>query len=36
MPIGKNVKLVKVPKDYIIDLGRSEECDVRINDSSIS
>ena len=36
MPVGKNVKLIKVAADYAISLGRSEDSDVRINDSSIS
>ena len=36
MPSGKNIKLIKTRDEYPISLGRSEECDVRINDSSIS
>ena len=36
MPSGKNMKLIKTRDEYPISLGRSEECDVRINDSSIS
>ena len=36
MPNGKNMKLIKFRDEYPVSLGRSEECDVRINDSSIS
>lgn len=36
MPVGKNIKLIKVMRDLTISLGRSEDCDVRINDASIS
>ena len=36
MPSGKNMKLIKIQDEFTVTLGRSEDCDVRINDSSIS
>ena len=36
MPIGKNLKVIKVKEDFSISVGRSDDCDVRINDSSVS
>ena len=36
MPIGKNMKVIKVKEDFSISIGRSDDCDVRINDSSVS
>ena len=36
MPVGKNIKLIKIGKDFNISLGRGEDSDVRVNDSSIS
>ena len=36
MPSGKNMKLIRIRDEFTISLGRSEDCDVRINDSSIS
>ena len=36
MPSGKNIKVIKVREDFQISIGRSEESDVRINDSSVS
>ena len=36
MPDGKNLKVLAVPRDRVIVLGRSEECDLEINDQSIS
>ena len=36
MPIGKNIKVIKVREDFTLSIGRDEESDVRINDSSVS
>ena len=36
MPSGKNMKLIKIRDEFTVTLGRSDDCDVRINDSSIS
>ena len=32
MPDGKNLKLITVPRDKVVVLGRSEDCDLVIND----
>ena len=36
MPIGKNVKVIKVREEFSISIGYCDESDVRINDSSVS
>ena len=36
MPVGKNIKLLKVKEDFELSIGRDEESDIRINDSSVS
>ena len=36
MPIGKNIKVLKVKEDFELSIGRDEESDIRINDSSVS
>ena len=36
MPVGKNLKVIKVKEDFTLSIGRDEESDVRINDSSVS
>ena len=36
MSEGKNIKIVGVPMDKVITLGRSEKSDLLINDQSIS
>ena len=36
MPEGKNFKIIGVPKDKVVTLGRSDLCDLLINDQSIS
>ena len=36
MPEGKNLKIIGVPRDKVVVLGRSEKCDLIINDQSIS
>lgn len=36
MPEGKNLKIIGVPRDKVIVLGRGESSDLIINDQSIS
>ena len=36
MPVGKNLKVIKVKEDFTLSIGRDEECDIRINDSTVS
>ena len=36
MPDGKNLKVLGVPRDRLLVLGRSDDCDLEINDQSIS
>ena len=36
MPEGKNLKIIGVPRDKVVYLGRSDRCDLIINDQSIS
>ena len=36
MPEGKNLKIIGIPRDKVVTLGRSERSDLIINDQSIS
>lgn len=36
MPEAKNIKIISVPRDRVVKLGRSERSDLMINDQSIS
>ena len=36
MPEAKNIKVIGVPRDKVVTLGRSERSDLMINDQSIS